>query len=247
MSRRLVLLHGFTQAASAMDDLASRIRDLTTDIEPVCVDLAGHGSRSDEALDLVAGADVLAETNGPAIWLGYSLGGRQALHLAVHRPEAVLGLVLISSTAGIDDDVDRQRRREDDERLAARIESIGLDAFLDEWLAGPLFADFADPPDVAAARRSNTSAGLAMSLRLAGTGAQQPLWGPLPRITVPALVLTGERDTKFTDIGHRLVEGISGAVGATVADAGHSLHLERPDRAASLITDWLTSLNPSVD
>lgn len=243
MSQRLVLLHGFTQAASAMDDLASRIRDLTADIEPVCVDLAGHGSRSDEALDLVTGADALAETHGPAIWLGYSLGGRQALHLAVHRPEVVLGLVLISSTAGIDDDVERQRRREDDERLAARIESIGLDAFLDEWLAGPLFADFADPPDVAAARRSNTPAGLAMSLRLAGTGAQESLWGSLPQITVPALVLTGERDTKFTEIGRRLVEGISGAVGATVADAGHSLHLERPDRAASLITDWLTSLN----
>ena len=243
MSQRLVLLHGFTQAASAMDDLAIRIRDLTTDIEPVCVDLAGHGSRSNEALDLVAGADVLAETYGPAIWLGYSLGGRQALHLAVHRPEAVLGLVLISTTAGIDDDTDRQRRREDDERLAARIESIGLDAFLDEWLAGPLFADFADPPDVAAARRSNSPAGLAMSLRLAGTGAQASLWGSLPRITVPALVLTGERDTKFTDISQRLVEGISGAVGATVADAGHSLHLERPDQAASLITDWLTSLN----
>ena len=243
MSRRLVLLHGFTQAASAMGDLASRIRDLTTDIEPVCVDLAGHGSRSDEALDLVTGADALADTHGPAIWLGYSLGGRQALHLAVHRPEAVLGLVLISSTAGIDDGADRQRRREDDERLAARIESIGLDAFLDEWLAGPLFADFADPPDVAAARRSNTSAGLAMSLRLAGTGAQESLWGSLPRITVPALVLTGQRDTKFTEIGRRLVEGISGAVGATVADAGHSLHLERPDQAASLITDWLTSLN----
>lgn len=243
MSQRLVLLHGFTQAASAMDDLASRIRDLTADIEPVCVDLAGHGSRSDEALDLVTGADALAETHGPAIWLGYSLGGRQALHLAVHRPEVVLGLVLISSTAGIDDDVERQRRREDDERLAARIESIGLDAFLDEWLAGPLFADFADPPDVAAARRSNTPAGLAMSLRLAGTGAQESLWGSLPQITVPALVLTGERDTKFTEIGRRLVEGISGAVGATVANAGHSLHLERPDRAASLITDWLTSLN----
>ncbi|MGA1552292.1 MAG: alpha/beta fold hydrolase [Ilumatobacteraceae bacterium] len=84
MTRRLVLLHGFTQAAGAMSDLADRIRDLTTDIEPICVDLAGHGSRSEDALDLVAGAHALAETCGPAIWLGYSLGGRQALHLAVH-------------------------------------------------------------------------------------------------------------------------------------------------------------------
>jgi 2-succinyl-6-hydroxy-2,4-cyclohexadiene-1-carboxylate synthase len=239
MSQRLVLLHGFTQAASAMDDLASRIRDLTTDIEPVCVDLAGHGSRSDEALDLVAGADALAETHGPAIWLGYSLGGRQSLHLAVHRPDAVHGLVLISSTAGIDDDAGRQRRREDDERLAARIESIGLDAFLDEWLAGPLFADFVDPPDVAAARRSNTAAGLAMSLRLAGTGAQESLWPQLSTIDAPCLVVTGASDTKFDALGDLLAASIPGAVRSRIDGAGHSAHLERPAEAARVVAAWL--------
>ncbi|MEY3030277.1 MAG: hypothetical protein RL058_640 [Actinomycetota bacterium] len=243
MTRRLVLLHGFTQAAGAMSDLADRIRDLTTDIEPICVDLAGHGSRSEDALDLVAGAHALAETCGPAIWLGYSLGGRQALHLAVHRPEVVHGLVLISTTAGIENDADRVRRREDDERLAARIESIGLEAFLDEWLAGPLFSNLADPPAVADARRSNTAAGLATSLRLAGTGAQRSLWASLSEMAKPTLVLTGERDEKFTEIGQRLVEGITGAAGARVEDAGHSLHIERPDRTAHLIVDWLTSLS----
>ena len=94
----------------------------------------------------------LAAAHGPAIWVGYSLGGRQALHLAVHRPEVVRGLVLISTTAGIEDDTERLRRREDDDRLAERIETIGLDAFLDEWLAGPLFAGLVDSPAVTAAR-----------------------------------------------------------------------------------------------
>ena len=129
---RLVLLHGFTQSAAAMDDLASRINELAPGIETICADLAGHGSRSDEALDLVSGADALAERHGRAVWLGYSLGGRQALHLAVHRPEMVDGLALLSTTAGIDNDDERARRRDDDDRLADRIEHIGLDAFLDE-------------------------------------------------------------------------------------------------------------------
>jgi 2-succinyl-6-hydroxy-2,4-cyclohexadiene-1-carboxylate synthase len=62
-------------------------------------------------------------------------------------------------------------------------------------------------------------------------------------MAMPTLVLTGERDEKFTEIGQRLVEGITGAAGATVEDAGHSLHIERPDRTAHLIVDWLTSLS----
>ena len=244
---RLVLLHGFTQSAGAMDDFSRQILDLDHDLEVLCVDLPGHGSRHEETLDLLAGADALAAAHGPAIWVGYSLGGRQALHLAVHRPEVVRGLVLISTTAGIEDDTERLRRREDDDRLAERIETIGLDAFLDEWLAGPLFAGLVDTPAVTAARRANTASGLATSLRLAGTGAQASLWGSLPEINVPTLVLTGERDEKFTAIGRRLIEEIPGASSALVEGAGHSLHLEKPANAARLVVDWLASIDPVID
>jgi len=237
---RLVLLHGFTQSAAAMDDLASRINELAPGIETICADLAGHGRRSDEALDLVSGADALAERHGRAVWLGYSLGGRQALHLAVHRPEMVDGLALLSTTAGIDNDDERARRRDDDDRLADRIEQIGLDAFLDEWLAGPLFSHLTDTPEVTASRRANTPAGLATSLRLAGTGAQESLWPRLSSIDAPCLVVTGAHDTKFDAIGDRLTPSIPGAVRSRIDNAGHSLHLEQPADTARVVAAWLS-------
>ena len=78
-------------------------------------------------------------------------------------------------------------------------------------------------------RRRNTVAGLAASLRLAGTGTQADLWGRLGRLDVPVLVLAGERDAKFTALGRELAATIGeNARFEAVADAGHAAHLEQP-------------------
>ena len=151
--------------------------DLADDHEVVAVDAPGHGGSADVRADLVAGAALLGATGGRATYVGYSMGGRLCLHLAVARPDLVERLVLVSATAGIDDPIERAERRAADEALAASIERDGVDAFLARWVAQPLFAGLADPglDD----RRRNTVAGLASSLRLAGTGTQEPLWDRL--------------------------------------------------------------------
>jgi pimeloyl-ACP methyl ester carboxylesterase len=140
-------------------------------------------------------------------------------------------------TAGIDDDEERAARRAADGVLADRLEDIGTDAFLDEWLAQPLFAGL--PADGRGAR-SRDAAGLAWSLRLAGTGTQEPLWDRLGELAMPVLVVAGERDEKFRTLGARLVEGIgANAELAVVADAGHAAHLERPDGFLAAVRPWL--------
>ena len=124
---------------------------------------------------------MLGASCGPATYVGYSMGGRLCLHLALARPETVERLVLVSATAGIEDDDERATRRAADDALATSLERDGVDAFLDGWLAQPMFATLADPglDD----RRRNVAAGLASSLRLAGTGTQQPLWDRLASLT----------------------------------------------------------------
>jgi 2-succinyl-6-hydroxy-2,4-cyclohexadiene-1-carboxylate synthase len=168
------------------------------------------------------------------------MGGRLALHLALGRPDLVQGLVLLGATAGIEDDSERAARRRADEALAGLLERDGLDAFLERWLAGPLFADL--PAEAAGLddRRRNTVEGLAASLRLAGTGAQAPLWRQLPNLSMPVLVLAGERDEKFAAIGRRLAATIgSNASAASIPDAGHAAHLERPDALVAALRSWL--------
>ena len=142
---RLVLVHGFTQTRLSWSTIA---RQLTHEgFEVVTTDAPGHGEAADLRVDLPGGAVMLGDTGGWATYVGYSMGGRLALHLAVARPDLVERLVLVSSTAGIDNGVERAIRQVEDENRATEIERSGVAAFLDKWLASPLFANL--PPDAA--------------------------------------------------------------------------------------------------
>jgi 2-succinyl-6-hydroxy-2,4-cyclohexadiene-1-carboxylate synthase len=231
---RLVLVHGFTQTGASW---AATAGALAVGHEVVCPDAPGHGSKAGVRSDLWEGARILGEECGRAAYVGYSMGGRLALHLALADPERVTALVLVGATGGIDDADERAARRASDEALADRLERIGADAFLDEWLAQPLFAGL---PAEARGGRSTDATGMASSLRLAGTGTQEPLWDRLGGLSMPVLVVAGERDAKFRALGQRLV----GTIGANaelmlVPDAGHAAHLEQPGAFVALVRPWL--------
>ncbi len=167
------------------------------------------------------------------------MGGRVALHAALAHPERVERLVLIGATAGIDDDAERAGRRAGDERLAARIETVGVEAFVDEWLTNPLFAGLDERSAMRDDRLRNTVDGLASSLRTCGTGTQDPLWARLGEIRCPTLVLVGDRDEKFRALGDRLTTGIPDCRSIVIADSGHSVHLEQPDATTTALADFL--------
>ena len=180
---------------------------------------------------------------GPAAYLGYSMGARFCLHLALARPQAVESLVLISGTAGIDDPDERWARRRSDEALADQLDPVRsggvpvpVEVFLRRWTDSPLFAGVDSEAAGLDERKRNTGAGLASSLRLAGTGTQLPLWGQLGRLDMPVLIVTGEEDEKFTLLGQRLAESIgANATVVAVPAAGHSPHLQRPEVVADLV------------
>jgi 2-succinyl-6-hydroxy-2,4-cyclohexadiene-1-carboxylate synthase len=130
------------------------------------------------------------------------------------------------------------RGRADDD-LAAQLEAGGVEAFVDRWLAQPLFAGLDEAAACRSERLANTAAGLASSLRRAGTGTQEPLWDRLGAIAAPTLVVTGEHDAKFTALGRRLADGIPGATQAVVPGAGHTAHLERPQAFLAALRPWL--------
>lgn len=240
----LVFLHGFTQTGSSWNRITA---DLSHDFTCLTIDLPGHGGSPNGRRSLTETADDVAHVIGtlgtPAIVVGYSMGARVALHVALAHPDLVSGLVLVSGTAGIADDTERAARRRSDDILADRIESIGTEDFLAEWLAQPMFASL--PPDAASIRerRANSPSGLADSLRHSGTGTQSPLWSRLDEVAMPTLVVTGDLDEKFTALGEQLALGIATATHERVEGAGHTLHLEKPEEFVSLLRRWLAPLN----
>lgn len=234
--RRVVLVHGFTQTGRCWDRVAD---EMAEDHEVLLVDAPGHGGSGGVRADLWEGAASLGAAGGRATYIGYSMGARLCLHLALSDPGSVEALVLVSGTPGIEDPVQRADRRAADEALAERIEAEGTVRFLDEWLSAPMFAGL--PADAAwrSERERNAPEGLASSLRLAGTGTQDPLWNRLDELHMPVLVVAGADDTKFAALARRMTDAIGpNATLALIPGAGHSVPWEDPDAFLDAYRRW---------
>jgi len=246
----LVLLHGFTGSARSWGPLAEMLAARFT---LLAVDIVGHGASSKPeevdryAIDKAARDAVdamLAFGFRQSAWLGYSMGGRLALHVAAAFPEAVERLVLIGASPGLADPEEREARRASDEALADRIEREGVPAFVDHWESLPLFATQARLPAgmrlaIRRGRLANDARGLANSLRGMGTGAQPPLHDQLSDITAPSLLLAGALDAKFAAIAGDMAAAMPDARAHRVRDAGHAPHIEKPAYCVRTITAFL--------
>jgi 2-succinyl-6-hydroxy-2,4-cyclohexadiene-1-carboxylate synthase len=242
----LVLLHGFTGSARSW---LQHISALSEQHQVIAVDLLGHG-QSDSPDDSARYSIECCTHDLSALFnqlglerfylLGYSMGGRVALHFALTYPERLAGLILESASPGIADPQERQARLNSDIALAERIERDGLEAFVDYWERLPLFASQAAlPPGVREQMRrerlANNPDGLANSLRGLSTGAQPSLWDRLPELRVPTLIIAGAFDEKFTQIGKAMATAIPNAQIEIVQDADHTIHLTQPEQFRLLI------------
>ena len=233
----LVWLHGFTQTK----DSAHQFRSiLAATNELLTLDLPGHGENAGISASLDETADLLAEVlpNEPVDLGGYSFGARVALHFALRYPDRVHVLALLGATRGIEDLTERQERRRSDDALAQRIETVGANAFLNEWLSSEMFASL--PPDPLERRaRSADAPGLANSLRFAGTGTQRWLAPELATLSIPILTLAGKLDLKFSLEADAIADAVADGTSAFVADAHHAAHLEQPASAAALVQSFI--------
>jgi len=232
----LVLLHGFTNTGLSWQPV---IAALGESYLPIAPDIRGHG-RAGEARPVTLQAvlaDIAALCEGRFALAGYSMGGRIALHAALALGERLASLTLIGASPGIEDPAERAARRRADERLAAELEQLEIDALARRWERTPVLAD--QPPAVRAAahadRLRNTPAGLARALRGLGTGALPSLWGRLAEVRVPTLLIAGGRDAKFSQLAREMASRLPRAQVAILAGVGHAAHLEAPEEVARLL------------
>lgn len=247
----LVLLHGFTGSVENWD---THITAFAERFRVLAVDLPGHG-QTDSPADVTryhmqhTARDLIAlfEQVGaaPAHLLGYSMGGRLALYLALTYPAHVQSLILESASPGLATLSERDARIRQDELLAARIEREGIEAFVSFWESIPLFGSQQALPEevrqrLRDQRLKNNAQGLANSLRGMGTGAQPALWDRLAELKMPALLLAGALDTKFVHIAQQMHAQLPDARLAIIPDAGHTLHLEAPDVFRAQVLGFLS-------
>ncbi len=253
----ILLVHGFTGSASTWKTSRDYLSGMTT----IAPDLLGHGD-SDcpperDRHSMPAAVDDLVclirkLSFGRVIVLGYSMGGRLAMHLALRAPEIVEALVLESTSAGIESRQERLARATSDEQLADEIERDGIAAFVARWEALPLFASQVNLP--AAARESlrrqrlkQSPHGLASSLRGMSVGFQESLWTRLSELSMPELIIAGALDRKYCDIARTMSEAVPDARLSIIPDAGHAVHLERPSAFWQTVRTFLADLTPEKE
>lgn len=249
----VTLLHGFTQSERSWHEVVSMMPDGWKWIMP---DLRGHGETrvrpgAPHTMDACS-SDLELLWDHLAIprthLVGYSMGGRLALHVAATRPDRILSLLTIGAHAGLDEDA-RDGRRRGDEALAQRIEQDGLEAFVSYWSNLPMFAGLErrGPSFVAqvrAERMNNRAAGLAESLRGMGAGAMRPVWGELANVRCPCTFVAGQLDHGYVASARLLATSVPDARVVVVQRAGHTVHQERPEAFARLLLAHLEAASP---
>lgn len=221
------LIPGFSQPPSVWDRTRAALPAAARSVA-AALDVP-HG------LDFVGTAAALGDAGGIGTYVGYSMGGRLALRLAVDRPDLVRALVLVSASPGIESVADRRARRDADLARAREIEALGVEQFLADWLAQPIFATVAPDATMAAARAHAMSVDrLQHQMTTLGQGAMEPLTTRLRELAMPVTIVVGRADARYSEIGGAMVERISTAR-LVELDGGHALPLEQPEALAAIL------------
>ncbi|XP_058184561.1 protein PHYLLO, chloroplastic isoform X7 [Rhododendron vialii] len=252
----LVFLHGFLGTG---EDWMPIMKALSGSARCISVDLPGHGesrirnhgiweTKREPSLSIEVVADIVNKlidniTPGKVTLVGYSMGARTALYMALRCSTKIEGAVMVSGSPGLADGPARKIRRAKDDSKSSSLIAQGLELFLDVWYAGELWNSLRFHPHfkkiVASRLQHNDINTLAKVLSDSSTGRQQPLWEDLRHNKVPLLLVIGEKDDKFKKIAQKMFQEVNHEARSIddskricevveVPNCGHAVHLENP-------------------
>lgn len=240
----VVLIHGFLGDKSDWQEILSKLPD---SFFYIAIDLPGHGESAAPIPTLTQLAQSLNNllkqlTNQPCILIGYSMGGRVALHFAERHPDSIKAIGLLSASLGIQDEHEKSTRYASDLALANEIEKRSMKKFIETWYRLPLFGNLRHHdhfPAFLEKRLSNSPQAVAQALRQFSV-ANHGYFGHLIK-TFPSLYIAGELDEKYVQVCHDIQQLNPHAGCHVVPDCGHAVHIETPNTVGKLMRDFLTS------
>lgn len=249
-TKRVVLLHGFTQSAASFTNIARKLA-LANDLEVFCVDLPCHGGSSKVTADLPQAAELLLKFDRESIWVGYSLGARHLLATCLQQPESRWKAVFSGLNPGIKDAAQRNQRYSADLLLADQLQKVSGDTaafknFLERWTSQPIFQPRELLSEDLEARIVNDPNALARSLIYTSVGKQQDYWQRLGELKGDFIFINGEKDKKYVEISHEIrlkLASDTNAMFKTIAGLGHSAVFDRPNTLIEAVVALATEEN----
>ncbi|XP_050872280.1 protein PHYLLO, chloroplastic isoform X2 [Lathyrus oleraceus] len=264
----LVFLHGFLGNG---EDWITIMKTFSESARCISIDLPGHGksvlhgverAAEEPWLSLEIVGDILHKVIhhvAPAkvTLVGYSMGARIALYMALRFNSKIKGAVLISSSPGLKDKLARKIRAAKDDSRARSVIAHGLQLFLSSWYAGELWKSLRSHPHFnrifASRLQHNDIQNLAQMLSGLSIGRHLPLWEDLPNCRVPLLIIHGEKDTKFKKIAQSMMNTLCSDLRSNhekgnthevveIPNCGHAAHLENPLPVIAALKQFITRL-----
>lgn len=249
----LIFFHGFTGSSIDWKNITPQINQ---DFSSFGIDLIGHGkSSSPKETEFYTSDSIVNQIYNVVtgiikkkiIPIGYSMGGRAALSFAVKHPELLQGLILESTTPGIENEILRNERAARDEEIAEYIETHTMEEFTEFWMDMEIFNTlrrFSEEKrkQMRESRISNSKTGLTNTLKGFSTGKMPALHKELGSIKAKTLLITGELDTKYTELNNKIVNQFKNAEHTIIKNAGHNTHIEEEKKFTEAVNKYLNQL-----
>ncbi len=176
----------------------------------------------------------------PRVLIGYSLGGRIALHALLNSPQYWSGAVIISAHPGLSNQSERDQRIQRDFAWAKRFEENDWNTVISDWNSQPVFKGSIREPERKPSSYSRQL--IADSLRGCSLGVQSDLSNRLKEFTKPILWVVGERDTKFLTLAEDLKSNHSSIQVVVVPQSGHRVLFDQPELLSQILIQYLELL-----
>ena len=245
---KIVFLHGFMGSTKDWKEI---VNDLCDQFCCLIVDLPGHGKseilQDDENYKIDSTSSSLIKLLEQlkikkSVLVGYSMGGRVAIYIALNYPQYFTRLILDSASTGLASKKERMERRAKDKDLAQKLETTIFSEFIKDWYNTPLFKTLWDHPNfdkLLEIRLDNRPKELAKSLKNIGVGTQPSLWEKWPENQIPTLLIVGEYDIKFRNIAERMVKKNKTVILKVIQNSGHNTHFEAKTEFIESIMNFL--------
>ncbi len=182
-----------------------------------------------------AGQVITLQAKKNDILMGYSMGGRLALHSLLADPRKWRAAIIVSAHPGL---IEGQADRLIHDEQWATLAEQDWAQFIEKWNQQSILSTSCRGLRQADSR--NQSA-VAASFRHWSLGAQDHLASRLPEITCPLLWITGAEDKKFTPLAKEATALIPNSQHHVVSRAGHRVPWEQPIAFSAAVRGFLTA------
>lgn len=238
----LICIHGFGGSGLDFEALS---RQMNPGFNTIGVNVPGHGGLDVSSDPLNKILNTAQRFNqAPIVVLGYSMGGRIALRLALTGKLNIAHLILIGTTPGISNPELRLARIHFEREISKRLKGDSPRDFESWWRSlAPIKTQSSMPEPYQSQMRQrralNHLGHLDEMLAVFGTSSMPSMWSDLEHITVATDLFVGGRDQKYLDIARKIKDIMPRANCTTIEGCGHAPHLEAPAATADCLNDRL--------